>query len=66
MFRPKRWRKRGEWPESVVADGPLNEDEAELIFTEPTYDDLAGLFEELISTVPEYDDLADRFEELID
>lgn len=66
MVRVKRWRKRREWPELVVAEGPMNEDDVELIFTEPTYDDLAGLFEDLISTVPEYDDLADRFEELID
>lgn len=62
----KRWRKRREWLEPIVADAPLDEDEVELIFTEPTYDDLAGLFEDLISTVPEYDDMKEGFEELID
>lgn len=47
MFTPKRWRKRREWPELVAAEAPLCEDEVELIFDEPTYDDLAELFEEL-------------------
>ena len=43
----KLWRKRREWPEPIAADAPLNEDPVELIFTEPTYDDLAELFAEL-------------------
>lgn len=47
MFRPKRWRKRREWAEPVTAEAPLCEDEVELIFDEPTFDDLAELFEEL-------------------
>lgn len=47
MFKSKRWRKRREWPEPVSADAPLYEDEVELIFNEPTFDDLAELFEEL-------------------
>lgn len=47
MFTPKRWRKRRERPEPVTADAPLDEDNIELIFTEPTFDDLAELFEEL-------------------
>jgi len=47
MFRPKRWRKRREWPEPVAADAPLCEDEVELIFDEPTFDDLKALFEEI-------------------
>lgn len=47
MFTPKRWRKRREWAEPVTGDCPLEEDDVELIFTEPTYDDLAELFEEL-------------------
>lgn len=47
MFRAKRWRKRRECPEPVVADAPLEEDAVELIFDEPTYDDLKALFEEL-------------------
>ena len=47
MFKPKKWRKRREWAEPVVADAPLEEDSVELIFDEPTYDDLAQLFEEL-------------------
>lgn len=47
MFRVKRWRKRQEWPEPISAEAPLCEDEVELNFDEPTYDDLAELFEEL-------------------
>lgn len=47
MFRPKRWRKRRERAEPVSADAPLCEDEVELIFDEPTYDDLKALFEEI-------------------
>lgn len=47
MFTPKRWRKRREWPEPVAAEAPLCEDEVELIFDEPTYDDLKSLFEEI-------------------
>lgn len=46
-FVPKRWRKRREWPEPIAADAPLCDDPVELIFTEPTYDDLAELFAEL-------------------
>lgn len=47
MLTPKRWRKRREWPEPVAAEAPLCEDEVELIFDEPTYDDLKALFEEI-------------------
>lgn len=47
MFTPKRWRKKREWPEPVAAEAPLCEDEVELIFDEPTYDDLKALFDEL-------------------
>lgn len=47
MFTPKRWRKRMEWAESVSADAPLCNDEVELIFDQPTYDDLKALFDEL-------------------
>ena len=47
MFTPKRWRKRRERPEPVVADAPLEEDAVELIFDEPTYDDPKALFEEI-------------------
>lgn len=65
MFKPRDF-PRSEWTEPITADAPLEEDEVELIFDEPTYDDLAGLFEDLISTVPEYDDLADGFKEIID
>jgi len=47
MFTPKRWRKRREWLKPVVAEAPLCEDEVELIFDEPTYDDLKAFFEEI-------------------
>lgn len=47
MFTPKRWRKRREWAEPVSAEAPLCEDEVELIFDEPTFDDLKALFDEL-------------------
>ena len=47
MFTPKRWRKRREWAEPVVADAPLEEDSVELLFDQPTYDDLKALFEEI-------------------
>lgn len=47
MFTPRRWRKRREWPEPVSAEAPLCEDEVELIFDNPTFDDLAELFEDL-------------------
>ena len=47
MFRPKRWRKRRECPEPVVADAPLEEDTVELMFDNPTFDDLKALFEEI-------------------
>ena len=46
-FAPKRWRKKRESPEQISADVILCEDEVELIFDEPTFDDLAELFEEL-------------------
>ena len=46
MFRPKRWRKRRERAEPVSADAPLCEDEVELIFDEPTYDEINGGFVE--------------------
>lgn len=47
MFTPKRWRKRRECAEPISADAPRCNDEVELIFDEPTYDDLKALFEEI-------------------
>lgn len=47
MFTPRRWRKRREWTEPISADAPLCEDDVELIFDEPTFDDLAELFKDL-------------------
>ena len=46
MFKPGDF-PRSEWTEPVTADAPLEDDEVELIFDEPTFDDLAELFEEL-------------------
>ena len=47
MFTPKRWRKRREWPEPIAAEAPLCNDEVELIFNDPMFDDLKALFEEI-------------------
>ena len=47
MFRIKRWRKRQKQQEPIAAEAFLCEDEVELNFDEPTFDDLAELFEEL-------------------
>lgn len=47
MFRVKRWRGRQERPEQIADKVLLCENEVELNFDQPTYDDLAELFEDL-------------------
>ena len=43
----KRWRKRREQPEPIADKVILCENEVELNFDVPTFDDLAELFEDL-------------------